>query len=106
MYYICDLEELNNQEATLQLNDYYIFNNVLSEDECLKITRELDDSGKTCEIDQLQYEWIYEKLSNLVLEANKAMWKFRISGFSEPIKYARLEDREAQAPRIDIGKKY
>lgn len=106
MYHICDLEELNNKEAELQLNDYYIFNEVFSEEECLEIIREFDESGKSCEVEQSKYEWVYKKLSDLVLEANKVMWKFQISGIAEPIKYTRHELRDAEAPRIDIGRNF
>jgi PKHD-type hydroxylase len=106
MYHICDLQELDKQEAELQLNDYYIFNEAFSEEECLEIIREFDESGKSCEVEQSKYEWVYKKLSDLVLEANKAMWKFQISGIAEPIKYIRHELRDAEAPRIDIGRNF
>jgi PKHD-type hydroxylase len=118
MYHICDLQELDNKEAELQLNDYYIFDEIFSEEECLKIIREFDELVQferparrdalrnSCVVDQLKHEWIYERLSNLVLEANKAMWKFHISGIAEPVKYIRYNTGDAEAPRVDIGKNF
>ena len=40
MYYLADLESLEEKDKKLHLNDYYIFNNGFSKEECLNIIKE------------------------------------------------------------------
>ena len=37
MYYLADIDSLEQEDNNLQLNDYYIFNEAFTEEECLKI---------------------------------------------------------------------
>ena len=43
MYYLADLESLEEKDKKLHLNDYYIFNNGFSKEECLNIIKENQD---------------------------------------------------------------
>ena len=35
----------------------------------------------------LEWAWVYEKLHNMIVEANDLMWKFDLSAMNEPIQY-------------------
>ena len=43
MYYLADLDSLEEKDKKLHLNDYYIFNNGFSKEECLNIIKENQD---------------------------------------------------------------
>ena len=108
MYHICDRSVLDEQQQALQLNDYYSFKGGFSAEECNKIIRSFDDLATEQENKRKQFTheeelWIYQKVSDMAMEANKAMWKFNISGIVELISYARYDSKDSEAARIDIG---
>ena len=45
MYYLADIDSLEQEDNNLQLNDYYVFNEAFTEEECLKIIRENEESN-------------------------------------------------------------
>jgi predicted 2-oxoglutarate/Fe(II)-dependent dioxygenase YbiX len=109
MYHICDRSVLDEQHQSLRLNDYYSFGDSFSAEECNKIIRSFDDLAVEQENKREQFthegpnEWIYQKVSDMVMEANRVMWKFNIVGITEPISYARYDTRDSEAARVDIG---
>ena len=107
MYYICDKSILDEKQESLQLNDYYSFKDSFSAEECNKIIRSFDELIQDNKRKQFTHEgeneWIYQKISDMAMEANKVMWKFNIAGITEPISYARYDVRDSEAARIDIG---
>ena len=108
MYHICDRSVLNEQQQTLQLNDYYSFKDSFSAEECNKVIRSFDDLATEQENKRKQFTheeepWIYQRISDMVMEANKAMWKFNVAGIIEPISYARYDIRDSEAAHVDIG---
>jgi predicted 2-oxoglutarate/Fe(II)-dependent dioxygenase YbiX len=109
MYFICDRSFLNEQSQSLQLNDYYSFKDSFSTEECNKIIRSFDDLAAKQENKREQFthegqnEWIYQRISDMAMEANRVMWKFNILGIMEPMIYARYDIRDSEAARIDIG---
>jgi hypothetical protein len=122
MYYLCDIGKLNKRSKELKLNDYYLFGNGFSEDDCLKIIRDYEGSlslspqehtnqdkhNQSFEIDFAPENlWLYERLSTYALEANNS-WDFSISGFSENLELIKYsgETRDSDAPRVDIGNNF
>ena len=104
MYHICDRSFLDEQQQGLQLNDYYSFKDSFSAEECNKIIRSFDEGDKRKQFThEGENEWIYQKISNMAIEANKVMWKFNIVGIMEPISYARYDTKDSEAARVDIG---
>jgi PKHD-type hydroxylase len=86
--------------------NYYYYQNVFTESEIEKIHSlgqaspvekgSVTDSGKLTEtrisdvswIDEKEESsWLYQKISSLVDEANKAMWEFDIYGFHDSLQY-------------------
>ena len=104
MYHVCDRSVLDEQQQGLQLNDYYSFKDSFSPEECNKIIRSFDEGDKRKQFThEGENEWIYQKISNMAMEANKVMWKFNIVGITEPISYARYDTKDSEAARVDIG---
>jgi len=106
MYHICDRSVLDEQEQGLQLNDYYSFKKSFSAEECNKIIRSFDELTGENKRKQFTHEeepWIYQRISDMAMEANKAMWKFNVVGITELISYARYDTRDSEAARVDIG---
>jgi PKHD-type hydroxylase len=109
MYHICDADALSEQSQDLKLNDYYSFEDGFSAEECNKIIRSFDGLATKQENKRKQFthegenEWIYQRISDMAMEANRVMWKFNILGIVEPISYARYDIKDSEAARIDIG---
>jgi len=104
MYYLADIDSLEEKDKSLKLNDYYVFNNGFSEEESLKIIRE-NEPSETLEFVDKNF-WVYDKLSNFAREANNESWRFNINGFSEPATLHSFSDREVSAPLSDIAKNF
>ena len=92
-YYICDELTLEEGQKKLKLNDFYSFEKTFSEEECNRIIREFDDTATPLEAgsrkaktSKIHYndksDWIYNKISGMVIEANRVMWGFGIFGIS------------------------
>ena len=120
MYYLADLESLEEKDKKLHLNDYYIFKNGFSKEECLNIIKENQDrlsvsqqdhtnqdkQNKSASIDfDKKNHWIYNKLCDFARESNKNSWDFAINGFCENLEFVQYsgETRDSDAPRVDIG---
>jgi PKHD-type hydroxylase len=107
MYHIYDRGVIDGQQQSLKLNDYYSFEDSFSAEECNKIIRSFDELVQENKRKQLTFEgeneWIYQKVSDMVIEANRVMWKFNIAGITEPISYARYDIKDCEAARVDIG---
>ena len=116
-YYICDELTLEEGQKKLKLNDFYSFEKTFSEEECNRIIREFDDTATPLEAgsrkaktSKIHYndksDWIYNKISGMVIEANRVMWGFGIFGISEPLQYVRHDIGDSDAASIDIGINY
>ncbi len=96
----------NYRLKPVNYGNYYFYKNVFTESEIAKIHSlgesspkqkgSVTDSGHITEtrisdvswIDQKQDSyWLYEKISELVDEANKAMWEFDIYGYHDSLQY-------------------
>jgi PKHD-type hydroxylase len=92
----------NQQEVDLQ--NYYYYNQGFSKEELNKIEQDVSTllyqdgevvggakelrSSKIKWIPQNdQWYWLYEKLSNYAVEANKALWNFELNTIPEQIQY-------------------
>tara|TARA_B100000131_G_C18008923_1_gene569659 strand:+ start:43 stop:588 length:546 start_codon:yes stop_codon:yes gene_type:complete len=104
MYYLADTEELNKKDDRLNLNDYYVFKNGFSEEECLKIIRDNEASNKL-EFSEKNF-WIYKKLSGFAMEANRESWHFDLHGFCDPIILESFLGEGVYAPRSDMAKNF
>ena len=54
-----------------------------------------------------RYKWIYEKLGNMITEANNELWKFNLTGMNEHIQYTEYyQDGGHYEYHLDVGAKY
>ena len=123
MYYLSDINKLNDKDKELNLNDYYLFTKGFSEEECSRIIKENSDRlqvskqehtnqdkrNKSCTLGFVPDNfWIYDRLCEFAREANNNGWEFLINGISEEIELIKFsgETRDSEAPRIDIGKNF
>ena len=91
---------------TIDYSNYYYFTNVLTEEEILKLkttgeslTKEKgtvtdqgnESSTRISQVSWINAEadtlWLYEKISELVITANEAMWQFDLSGYHDSFQY-------------------
>ena len=98
----------NSHRSDVNYTDYYWFKDGFTSDELQKIeemTFELpfqvaavgqDDKSKISNYRKSQikwcpqtqeWEWVYSKLHNMIVEANDSMWKFDLSTMNEQIQY-------------------
>lgn len=104
MYYLADIDSLEQEDNNLQLNDYYIFNEAFTEEECLKIIRENEESNQVSFTDS--NFWIYDRLCNFAREANNNSWKFNINGISEPAILESFIERSSYSPKSDTARNF
>ena len=98
----------NTYRADVAFNDYYWFEYGFTPDELIKIegmtsnlewedaatgqdtTSKVSDYRKSrikwCP-QALEWEWVYAKLHDMLMEANDSLWKFDLSGMRESIQY-------------------
>ena len=76
-----ELEDIENLTQKLEFETA-----VTGQDEDSKVSDHRKSKIKWCP-QSLEWEWVYQKLHNLILEANDAMWKMDITHMREAIQY-------------------
>ncbi len=92
----------------VNFNDYYYFQDAFSSEELTRIeemTKQLqfedantgaDETSKKSDYrksrvkwcpQNKEWEWVYEKLHDLIVQSNDEMWKFDLQNLPEPIQY-------------------
>ena len=122
---------LEENQKELEHNNYYMFENAFSEEECDRIIKYYDHlvvKANTFNVDNLNIkeqdkfrrshihwiykaadnEWIYDRYTDMVFEANNNIWRFDICGMSEAFQYTKYEGTEKgfYNAHTDWGKGY
>ena len=78
MYYLSDINKLNDKDKELNLNDYYLFTKGFSEEECSRIIKENSDRLQVSKQEHTnqdkRYKWhLRRDRTNKVLRRDKGL---------------------------------